>query len=153
MRETHHMCDTCVSWSWQHITQVWETANGFESIILIFRLYVYKYTYMCVRMHIYIYTYIHTLNIRIMDSNPLAVSHTCVICCQAQLTHVWCIAGLNSHMCCNKHINNRVHNWGRSKAAPIIDVFVAAHVWVEPGNTSHMCELSLATHHTCVGNC
>ena len=43
--------------------------------------------------------------------------------------------------------------WGRPKAAPIIDVFVAAHVSVELGNTSHMCELSLATHHTCVGNC
>ena len=28
------------------------------------------------------------LNIRIMDSNPLAVSHTCVMYCQAQLRHV-----------------------------------------------------------------
>ena len=29
-----------------------------------------------------------TLNIRIMDSKPLAVSDTCVMCCQAQLTYV-----------------------------------------------------------------
>ena len=33
-----------------------------------------------------IYTY--DLNVRIMDSNTLALTHTWVTCCQAQLTHV-----------------------------------------------------------------
>ena len=36
-----------------------------------------------------IHSFNSTLSIRIVGSNPSAVSHTCVMCCQAQLTHVW----------------------------------------------------------------
>ena len=123
--------------------------------LICYVLYIYIY------IHIYIYIYICTLNISIMDSNPLAVSHTCVMCRQAQLTHVWCVAKLNSdmsgvlqistHTCAATNISiigaasGRPPNYGLYYWCICCIKCVSwawqhiTHEWVEPGNTSHMC--------------
>ena len=52
---THH---TCVSWAWQHITHLWQTANGFEYMILTFRVHAFNILVVLVSILLFVFSYL-----------------------------------------------------------------------------------------------